>query len=260
MQIRLKTRGYELDRSGGIPPAQLLRYMEHLRWLSLEEESWALMPLFEEGRAAVVVAQRASIFREIGVGVELVCSMSLGRVGRASMELVYDLRTADCDEAVAQALVSLVQVDADGAPTPLPDTVRQRPRPDETMLDPASMDLPEPPGEEAPADGGTWTVSFPVRPSDLDLLRHVNHAKYVDYFEDVRFTGAANRAYGEHSHLASLRARRVAVEYRGQAVFGDHLTVKSWPLRGARPRPGFGFELRREGESELLSRARIEVE
>ena len=266
MEMRLTTRGYELDRSGNIPPANLLRYMEHLRWLALDKKSWDLTQLFANGRSVVVVAQRLEVLREIGVGIELVCTMSLTHVGQASMELLYVLQTAGYEEVVAHALVSLVHLDSKGASTLLPDglrqslrqSLRQRMKSGAGSLDRERMNLPDAPGDEAPADA--WTRSIQVRPSDLDLLRHVNHAVYLDYFDDTRFIGATNGYYGNDSHLAKRPARRIAVEYRDQAVFGDNLTVWSWSSQDEHQKPGFGFELRRKGETDLLAKARIEVD
>jgi acyl-CoA thioesterase FadM len=92
-----------------------------------------------------------------------------------------------------------------------------------------------------------------VRASDLDLLRHVNHAKYLDYVEDGRVMAARAGAYGEQDSAGEKRARQVVVVYHQQAVLGDELELATWAL--AAPPGGFGFELHHVGEAAPLCRA-----
>ena len=101
-----------------------------------------------------------------------------------------------------------------------------------------------------------WSERFYVRPGDLDLLRHVNHAVYLGYFEDARVVAASQGAYGDAMPAAGGRFLRGALDYRQQAVLGDELEVFSWLLQGE---DALGFELRRVGDGECLCRARIEV-
>ena len=97
-----------------------------------------------------------------------------------------------------------------------------------------------------------------MRPSDVDLLRHVNQARYVDYIEDARYACARAGGYGKHGQGADAELKCLAASYEGQAREGDRLRVTTWPLCEA-PRQ-YAFEVRREADAALMLRARIEVE
>jgi acyl-CoA thioester hydrolase len=89
---------------------------------------------------------------------------------------------------------------------------------------------------------GTFAVQ--VRWSDPDMLGHVNHARYLTYFEDARMALVSASPSGLSSDPAGRGAiaARVAVDYRRQVRFtaGLILTVRttvsrigtsSWTLR-----------------------------
>jgi acyl-ACP thioesterase len=63
---------------------------------------------------------------------------------------------------------------------------------------------------EVPADAERSPLV--VRDSDCDLFQHVNNAQYLRYFEDA----------------LGRKPSRADVEYRGQAVPGDVLTLCRW--------------------------------
>ncbi len=69
-----------------------------------------------------------------------------------------------------------------------------------------------------------------VRWSDPDQLGHVNHAKYLTYFEDARMAVVAHAPTGvPGSATKGCIAARVAVDYRRQVNFapGLMLTVRT---------------------------------
>ena len=241
------TRGYELDRDAKIPPRLFLCYMEHLRWESLGQKSVDLASLFSGGQHMVVVAQQLHRLQDVGMNVTLRGTMEPGHVGNTSLELVHAFHSAELG-AVAPGTVIAVFLGVDGRPTPLPDTFREgasmgRPR----------QQLAPPPEQAAPRDA--WSTRFCVRAGDLDLLRHVNHANYLGYFEDARVVAANQGVYGEGR--GGGRLRRAALEYRQQAVLGDELEVFTWRLD--EDGDALGFELRRVGDGTVLCRARTEV-
>lgn len=239
MQRRLRTRGYELDRRGKIPPATLLRYLEHLRWEAVAETP-AVARTFEDGRRLVVVAQRLRVRRELTLAEELELELQVEKVGRTSLEFGHRIRALPAGEPIAEARVTAVQLGPDGRPAPIADAVRELERPS-----PLEAAFPSPLATAPLA--GAWAHRFSVRPSDLDLLEHVNHANYLTYAEDARALAAAAGA------LAAAPLRAVTLEYRRQAVLGDELEARVLALEGRE----VAFQLLR-GE-ELLCAGRIEV-
>lgn len=74
-----------------------------------------------------------------------------------------------------------------------------------------------------------------VRWSDADIMGHVNHARYLSYFEDARMTLLADSPSGlagtedDRGYIAA----RIAVDYEAPATFrpGLALRVRTWVTR-----------------------------
>ena len=237
----LRTRGYELDHEGLIAPVALLRYLEHLRWEALSADE--LPSLFQGGRSVVIVSQRLRLLKDLSMGQDLRAQLWIGAVGRTSLTFHHLLHRGE--ELTAAASVTAVHLNGEGRPTPLPGEIRSWVR--EEVI----PDLPPPLEGEPPPGAWIWPVE--VRPSDTDLLRHVNHASYGAYVEDARYWGARRGAYGEDPR-ARARLRGISLVYRQQALAGEALDVVTWPQEGA-----FAFAIRRRGEEGALCRVRVEV-
>ena len=243
---RIKTRGYELDTSMTVPPSTLLRYLEHMRWESAHDPAVCLGEMFRDGYRMVVRAQQLEIDEPPGLEQDLDVSLVLGHIGRASMDMHHDVvRVAD-GKLLARGVVTAVYLDPSGHPHAIPGKIRELVATTERLtLLPAPVD---------PAPTSAWARSFAVAPSDLDLFQHVNHARYLDYFNDTRLLAAAARGYGKASETAGRRLARAALDYRRQAVLGDELRIATW----ADTDGVLAFEMQRASDGEVLARCRIE--
>jgi len=250
------TRGYELDQDGLIPPHLLLSYMEHLRWESLSADSKVqIRRLFDTGYHFVVAAQRLQVEQDPGLGVELWADMTVGHVGRSSLEFRHHFRRGSRQGSdVARGSVTAVLLDAAGRPTPVPDDVRREvtEHASERWIDGVELDPPEPP---VVAAAGAWRRSLEVRPSDLDLLRHVNHATYLAYVDDTRRLCAAAGGYGEQ--LTSGRIRQASLDYLQQALQGERLVALTWIVE--HDPPTLAFLLQREVDGQVVCRAAVRL-
>ena len=230
LQRRIRTRGYELDQDGLIPPATFLRYMEQLRWASMEGDSpLELGRIFRPGeRYFVVAAQRLQVERDVGVGATLCGELTIGRVGRTSLEFRHLFRLAAGDETVARGSVAAVLLGEDARPTPLVGVVRQQALDlsQQGWSDGGSLDTLDPPVDDDAA--GSFRHDIAVRPSDMDLLRHANHASYLAYADDTRLLCAAAGGYGDAA--ASGRLRGASLEYRREARAGQTLLARTWVI------------------------------
>jgi acyl-CoA thioesterase FadM len=247
MVRRIRSRGYELDANVTVPGSTLLRYLEHLRWESARDPKAALGQLFQDGYRMVVRAQQLEIEEHIGLEVDLDVSLELGHVGRASMEMLHEVVRVSDGKCVARGVVTAVYLNPSGRPHPIPQEVRDLSVREERTT------LALPMVDEAPSDA--WCRRFVVVPSDLDLFQHVNHARYLDYFDDTRKLAAADGAYGEAGEKAGGPLFRASLDYRRQAVGADAVTIFTWPLAGTGE--SMGFELRKDDE--VLTRCRLEV-
>lgn len=232
VKCRLSTRGYELDPDGLVPPPVFLRYLEHMRWESLREDP-SMGQLFQGGHSMVVVAQQLIVEREIGLAAALRGVMWVSAVGTTSLTLEHQLRLERGDELVVSGTTVGVYLGPDGKSCSLPGELR----PDVDRAPGAAL----PRLRERPPSG-SWTRTFAVRHSDLDLQRHVNQANYLAFIGDTRLLAAAAGAYGPGEAGPDRRLRTAHIEYHRQALAGDRLTATTW----ARDRGQLVFVLSRD--------------
>lgn len=262
----ITTRGYELDADSLIPPATYLRYLEHLRWQAVADQAGRrgdrkgdaasssghiLSSLFGQGHSVVVVAQSLLLDGDVGQGVALSASMWVRRVGRTSLDFGHAIIRPD-GSTLARALVTAVYRGPEGKPTPVPDVVREQ-----VMADPHPLarllSRAEAVGRtDRPPSPDAWSRPVEVRPSDIDLLGHINHANYLSLFDDTRRL-AARAGFLESAAAGRLAA--VSLEYRHQAVVGDPLVARVWPHREEETSAHLALDLR--ARETLLARAWI---
>ncbi|MFC1609895.1 hypothetical protein ACFL6C_02965 [Myxococcota bacterium] len=247
LEVRLKTRGYELDADSRVPPHIWLRYLEHLRWETASRGPEELVELFRQGHAFVVVKQGLEVIDDVGFGTELLGTIWIGRAGRSSLDFCHALYRLPERDVVAVGRVTVVYLALAGKPTPLPGFLRQ------TESEPPPVPLDFVGLIDSPTPEGAFQRSYRVRAADLDLLGHVNHASFATFYDDARIAAASAGAYGPVSERAGGRLRTMTIEYKGQALLADQLQVSTW-LVGSDPLT-MALELRRSGE--LLSRATL---
>ena len=216
--LTLTTRGDELDRTGAVSAGQLLRYLEAGRWQASLDADNALAPLILGGQKVVVRAQRLRLGVSAGWGEVLQAQTWLARVGRTSVDIGHALMREGDGARVCEALLTLVQIDATGQPTPLAGRVELQPG--APALDPQLLELVC--AGELPPDA--WTRAETILPSQTDLFRHVNHSRYVDLFEDARWF--MERARGIAGWQPKRRLAQIALEYRREAKAGDEVAVR----------------------------------
>jgi acyl-CoA thioester hydrolase len=241
----ISVRGYEIDRHGVVSAAGFLRYFEHARWEALGDPDLEMGRFFQDGNRLVVRAQKLEILEPARFGETLDLAVWIARVGRTSLDFGQEALRAGT--TVARSSMVAVYLSPGGNPQAVPESVRalvmERPLPQVDLL-----------SVRRPPDA--FALPLSVRPSDLDLLQHVNQAQYADYLDDARFLAAEAGVYGPRKS-ARYPIRRLAIDYRREARVGDALSVATWPIP-LHPL-AYGFELTRSGEEEPIARARVEV-
>jgi acyl-CoA thioesterase FadM len=238
-------RTHDLDRSAQLSASGLCRILENPRWNALRSDGLVGASV----NIGVLRAQSLEFERRAGFGEEIEVSMWLSGVGRTSFGLGYTIRSSADGAVIARCAGSFVSTDIEGRPRPVGPGLERLVSSRETIVVPRLDHSPGP---------GAWSQDVAVRPSDVDLLRHVNQARYVDYTEDARHACARAGGYGEHGQGADAPLKYLAISYEGQPREGDLLRVSTWPIGDA---PGrYAFEVRRQADAALMARARVELE
>ena len=89
----------------------------------------------------------------------------------------------------------------------------------------------------------------------MDALGHVNNAVYQHYLEQAaiehsEFLGFGHKRYEELGGVFVMR--RIEIEYLRPAVAGDTLEVTTWLQQVRGPRAIRRYEIRQQGEEQLL--------
>ncbi len=105
-----------------------------------------------------------------------------------------------------------------------------------------------------------FTTKLRVRYHEMDALGHVNNAVYQHYLEQAAIEHSEHLGFNhqKYQELGGVFVmRRVEIDYLRPAVAGDTLEVTTWlqQLRG--PRAIRRYEIRKQGEDQLLVTAEV---
>ncbi len=215
-------RGDELGADGKISAVHLLAWLEHGRWEAAALKGTGMDDLFTKGRIAVVRSQKVAFFSKVGLGDTVTLGIGIGRIGTTSLEILQSMWKVPVDpmqvpECVAILTITAVALGADRRPAPVPEAVRSLAR--QVPANPQLADF-----ELLPVHAPDFCWQCDVRPSEIDLFAHVNHACYALWADDVR--QLRDRAMGRMSQ----ELKRIAVDYVRETVLGERIEVRLQPL------------------------------
>jgi acyl-CoA thioesterase FadM len=256
--IPLNTRGTECGPDRWVTLPSIISYMEHCRWLWMDEPKLGLVEAVHQGHGFYVVEQSIAMNRRFGMGQKCEVRCAMTHAGRSVAEGLQDVLREDGVQ-LAHCRIRGAFMGPTGRLARLPVKTRESvftgeldgvrgtaeagdesslfepPQP----LRPGSLDLELP--TERPEDADRYRIT--VRASDIDIFNHVNAANYV------RFVASALGRIG-----ASKSIHRAHLKYSGQAVVGNVLDVLTWNLGG----DVYAADIQRGDE--VLFRAVVETE
>jgi acyl-CoA thioester hydrolase len=98
-----------------------------------------------------------------------------------------------------------------------------------------------------------FTIRFPVRFRDVDVLGHVNNAVYFTYMETAR-TEFWIHVFGTASlHELSFIVARAECDFKAPAHFGDEIEVSVWTSSIGNSSFIWDYEIKNEKNGELLA-------
>jgi acyl-CoA thioesterase FadM len=191
----------------------------------------------------VVRAQGLEVIDSVGFGEELILTMWLSHVGKTSLAFSHSIERAATGALVATSTATIVALDSNRRPSAIDETARvyltERPS---LALERLDFDVP----------AGAYARGVDLRPSDQDLQRHVNHARYADFVEDTRAFASEASGYGPAA--SEGLPRRLFLAYEREARVGESVAMATWS-----PAPKtLDFALKK-GDGTLVTRARLQL-
>ena len=89
-------------------------------------------------------------------------------------------------------------------------------------------------------------ITLQIRPSDCDRFGHVNNACYMSYIQHAFAEAMIRSGYSDDWKPDSeffWRLKRLSIEYRQAAMFGDTLKAHIWLTKDKQNQTAFGCEI-----------------
>jgi acyl-CoA thioester hydrolase len=102
----------------------------------------------------------------------------------------------------------------------------------------------------------TFELLVSVVASDIDEQNHVNNTVYVRWVQDVATAHWRALASAEAQKTINWVVLRHEIDYNAPANLGDEIVLRTWVGEATRLRFERFTEIRRKGDSQVLSKAR----
>lgn len=164
--------------------------------------------------------------RPVKAGETLEVKTWVADFARVRVHREYEMRVAGA--LAAKAYTDWVYLSrATGQPLRIAPEVVEAFLPDGAAASARRDPFPQPP----PAPPGAFRSRRRVRFHELDELRHVNNAVYLDYLEQCAWEAAEDRGWPMSRAMEldlGIVARQHRIEYLRPAVYGDELAITTW--------------------------------
>jgi acyl-ACP thioesterase len=229
---------YEVDTEGLLAPRALLAFLQEAAGGDAARAGYTMERLAEEQLVWVIQWMRVEVERYPRRGETLTVTTWARPFGRALAFREFDVVDGSgARVAVGTSRWAVVDL-ASRRLVRLPEFVRSAQVPDRPLAldrEPSALEPAEPIGLER---------TFEVRRGDLDVVRHVNNTRYVEWAletvpDDVQ---------------EGCRPSAFEIAFRREAVYGDTVVAQTRRLVDAGG-PAFAHQLRADGAGHELARA-----
>lgn len=210
LEHRYRVRFDEADMDEHLRPSGVLRYTQDVAWRHSEEAGFDRA--WYDARATHWLVRNVSLRIHQTATQGDVLTISTEVIGWRQMWARRRTELRRSNDPIATVDTDWVLLSDDGRPARVPSEVASYFSPGQTFTR-SRIVLPAPSGERI-------TLSTRVRPIDVDPLRHMNNAAYLDFIDDglARLPSVAERG----------RPHRYEVGYVRPALPGSAITVACW--------------------------------
>jgi acyl-ACP thioesterase len=214
-----RVHSYEVDPWQRLTPRSLCALLQEAAGQDADTFGVSMSRLVEGGLAWVLQRLKVDVAAYPSLGARLAVATWARHFGRVVAEREFEVRD-EAGRLLAAATSRWVVMDmAARRVVRLPDFIRELPVHREQALDMEGRELPLP-------EPTALERRFEVRRSDLDVARHVNNTRYVEWALEA----VPDEVYETHE------ARAFEIVFRRESVFGDRIVSGSreLPADGAR--------------------------
>ena len=209
----ISVRSYDADHVGRVKPSSLFNYFQEVAWHHAEVLGFGYEALLSHNLFWVISRIQLEWDHPLHWGDEVTIETWPKGIVKLFAMRDFIVRTSDGVEAV-RATSSWLTLDLESKRPRRPDRVM-----DTSLLNVDDHAISEFPAKLSVPEELSHTDTRHVRYSDLDVNKHVNNARYVDWLFDA-FPLNAN---------ASMLFNRLNVQFTGEARYGAELNVHTDP-------------------------------
>lgn len=226
-----RVRFDEADGTGALRASAHLRYMQDVAWQHSTSVGFDMAWYASQDRFWLVRCIELRVLSPVPYGAEVTVSTEVIAMRRVWARRVSEFRLPD-GALAAVARIDWIMTDAGGRPARIPEAMAAAfPVPGSSQT-PGRLEVPGSPGRTRGGSAAAEAeIDVVVRRSEIDPMRHMNNAVYLDHLEE------AVAAAGGSALLESC-PRRYGLEFLQPALPEARLTGRAWPVPG-----GWGYLL-----------------
>ena len=244
---RFRVRGYELSATGHVHDSVFLNYVQQAAFEASADAGYDTRQYHAMGTIWVIRKQTIAYLSPLAFGdvVEVKTWVSDFRRVRSHRE--YELRRVPDGNLVALAQADWVYIDADSLfPRRIPPEVRERMQANGV----SALDAAPPLEPAQDVIGRPFVYRHRAKSYELDNLRHVNNAHYLNWLNQARLD--ALRKLSDETQTGCPSPVRYEIEYFLPAMTGDEVQVHSQVVAVGETQLTWAHEIRR-GEERLAT-------
>jgi acyl-CoA thioester hydrolase len=261
---RFRVRGYEMDATGRVHYSVFLQYVQQAAFEASADAGYDTRRYNALGTIWVIRRQIIVYLAPLTYADSVEVTTWVSDIHRVRSHREYELRRVSDKRLVALARADWVYIDtATQFPRRIPAATAEAFRANgKCCLDAA------PPLEPAQAlNGRTFLYAHRVKSYELDNIRHVNNANYLNWLNQARLDALADAGFPLGEGAVQLQKLglmpspvRYEIEYFIPAVGGDQVEVRSRVEAAGATQLTWAHEIRRGEERLVAARAVVCLE
>jgi acyl-CoA thioester hydrolase len=252
---RFRVRGYEMSASGYVHDSVFLKFVQQAAFEASADAGYDARRYNALGAIWVIRQQTIAYLAPLTYGDTVEVKTWVSDFRRVRSHREYELRRVSDERLVALARTDWVYVDATTLfPRRIDPEIIESFQPNGV----SALDCAPPLESVQEIEGRSFIHQHHVKGYELDNLRHVNNANYLNWLNQARLDVLERVAGGKWQVIPS--PVRYEIEYFAPAVGGDRVEVHSRVVAVGATQLTWAHEIRRDQERLVEARATICLE